>query len=245
MSTRDLTGKSVLVTGASSGIGRETVRAFAREGCDVALVSRSEGTLRELANEIADQDVNTHVAPADIRDETAVEAAVEGAADAFGGLDVVVANAGAGAPGTAIHEMKTEEDRLLTETNVDGTFFTARAAIPHLLESEGSLVFMSSIAGQYPRPATPLYAATKWWIRGFGLSVEARYGPDGLGVTIVNPAEVRTDIEVLGTPLTERFEEEEVVEPEEVAEAVVIAARAENATMSEMDVYWRGKLGQF
>lgn len=245
MASRGLSGKAALVTGASSGIGREIIRALAREGCDVSLVARREERLRELASEVEELGVETHVAPADIGDEDAVEAAVEGTVDEFGGLDAVVANAGAGAPGTGIHEMATEEYRTLTGTNVDGTFFTARAVIPHLLESEGNLVFMSSIAGQYPRPATPLYAATKWWIRGFGLSVEARYGPEGLGVTIVNPAEVRTDIEVLGTPLTERFEEGEVVEPEEVAEAVAFAVGAEHATMSEIDVYWRGKLGQF
>lgn len=245
MPSHDLIGKSAIVTGASSGIGRETVRELARAGCDVSLVARSEEKLRELAEEVASYDVNTYVAPANIRDEAAVKTAVEETIEAFDGLDVAVANAGAGAPGTGIHEMETEEYRTLIETNIDGTFFTARSTIPPLLESEGHLVFMSSIAGQYPRPATPLYAATKWWIRGFGLSVEARYGPEGLGVTIINPAEVRTDIEVLGTPLTDRFEEGEVVEPEEVAEAVAFAARTENATMSEIDVYWRGKLGQF
>lgn len=245
MSLGDLDGKSALVTGASSGIGRETARALAREGCDVSLVARREEKLQDLADEVAEHGIETHIASADIRDENAVDAAVNGTVDAFGGLDVVVANAGAGAPGTGIHEMPTEEYQALSETNIDGTFYTTRAALPHLLETDGNLVFMSSIAGQYPRPATPLYAATKWWIRGFGLSVEARYGPEGLGVTIVNPAEVRTDIEVLGTPLTERFEEGEVVEPEEVAEAVVFAAGTENATMSEVDVYWRGKLGQF
>jgi NADP-dependent 3-hydroxy acid dehydrogenase YdfG len=104
---------------------------------------------------------------------------------------------------------------------------------------------MSSIAGQYPRPATPMYAASKWWIRGFALSVEAQVGPNGVGVTVVNPAEVRTDIEVLGESMNEQFERGEIVEPEEVAEAEVFAARQDNATISELDVYWRGKLGQF
>lgn len=238
-----LDGHVVLVTGASSGIGRETARAFAREGADVALAARREERLNELAAEL--DDVETFVVPTDISDEAAVQAMVEDTVAALGGLDVVVANAGVGAPGGSVEETATETHRKIVETNIDGTFFTARAALPYLLESDGNLIFMSSIAGQYPRPATPMYAASKWWIRGFALSVEAQVGPDGVGITVVNPAEVRTDIEVLGESMNEQFDRGEIVEPEEVAEAVVFAARQDNATISELDVYWRGKLGQF
>lgn len=238
-----LDGRVVLVTGASSGIGRETARAFAREGADVALAARREERLNELAAEL--DDVETFVVPTDISDEAAVQAMVEDTVAALGGLDVVVANAGVGAPGGSVEETATETHRKIVETNIDGTFFTARAALPYLLESDGNLIFMSSIAGQYPRPATPMYAASKWWIRGFALSVEAQVGPDGVGITVVNPAEVRTDIEVLGKSMNEQFDRGEIVEPEEVAEAVVFAARQDNATISELDVYWRGKLGQF
>lgn len=238
-----LDGRVALVTGASSGIGRETARALADEGAQVALAARREEQLEELASEI--EGAETLVVPTDISDEEAVDEMVETTVDQLGGLDVVVANAGAGAPGGPVAETSTEMHSTIVETNIDGTFYTARAALPHLLESDGNLIFMSSIAGQYPRPATPMYAASKWWIRGFALSVEAQVGPDGVGITVVNPAEVRTDIEVLGTPVKDRFEKGEIVEPEEVAEAVVFAASQDNATISELDVYWRGKLGQF
>lgn len=238
-----LDSRVALITGASSGIGRETARALAREGADVALAARREERLEELSSEI--DGVQTLVVPTDISDEKAVDDMVAATVDELGGLDVVVANAGAGAPGGPVAETSTETHRTIVETNIDGTFYTARAALPHLLESGGNLIFLSSIAGQYPRPATPMYAASKWWIRGFALSVEAQVGPDGVGITVVNPAEVRTDIEVLGKPVKDRFDQGEIVEPEEVAEAVVFAASQENATISELDVYWRGKLGQF
>lgn len=240
----DLDGRVALVTGASSGIGRETARALARDGADVALAARREAALEELAAEL--DGVETLVVPTDVSDESAVDAMVEATVDDLGGLDIVVANAGVGAPGEPVAETATETHRTIVEVNIDGTFYTARAALPYLLASNGNLVFMSSIAGQYPRPATPMYAASKWWIRGFALSVEAQVGPEGVGVTVVNPAEVRTDIEVLGKPVKDHFEEDEdIVEPEEVAEAVVFAASQDNATISEVDVYWRGKLGQF
>jgi NADP-dependent 3-hydroxy acid dehydrogenase YdfG len=239
----NLNERVALVTGASSGIGRETAHALAGAGADVALAARREDQLHELAAEL--EDIETLVVPTDISDEGAVDAMVEETVDKLGGLDVVIANAGVGAPGEPVAETSTKTHRKIVETNIDGTFFTARASLPHLLESEGNLIFMSSIAGQYPRPATPMYAASKWWIRGFALSVEAQVGSEGVGVTIVNPAEVRTDIEVLGKPVKEHFDQGEVVEPKEVAEAVVFAASQENATISELDVYWRGKLGQF
>lgn len=238
-----LDGRVALVTGASSGIGRETARALAGEGADVALAARREEQLKELESEI--DGVQTLVVPTDISDENAVDDMVDATVDELGRLDVVVANAGAGAPGGPVSETSTEMHRTIVETNIDGTFYTVRAALPYLLESDGNLIFMSSIAGQYPRPATPMYAASKWWIRGFALSVEAQVGTDGVGITIVNPAEVRTDIEVLGKPVKDRFDKGEIVEPEEVAEAVVFAASQDNATISELDVYWRGKLGQF
>jgi len=239
----DLDGRVALVTGASSGIGREIARALAREGADVALAARREAALEELAAEL--DGVETLVVPTDVSDESAVDAMVEATVDELGGLDIVVSNAGVGAPGEPVAETTTETHQTIVEVNINGTFYTARAALPHLLASDGNLIFMSSIAGQYPRPATPMYAASKWWIRGFALSVEAQVGPEGIGVTVVNPAEVRTDIEVLGKPVKDHFKDEDIVEPEEVAEAVVFAASQENATISELDVYWRGKLGQF
>ena len=239
-----LAGQAALVTGASSGIGYETARALARDGANVALAARRRERLEELATELeAEYDVLTLALPTNIRDEEAVETMVASTVEAFGGLDVVVSNAGAGAPGTRVDDISTEEYRLLLETNVDGTFFTSRAAMPHLRRSRGTIVFVASVAGQYPRPKTPLYASTKWWIRGWALSLEGMVGPDGVGVTVVNPAETRTDIEVLDEPMTEHFAAGDVTEPSEVADAIAFAARqSERSTVAELDLYWRGKL---
>ncbi|WP_255152055.1 SDR family oxidoreductase [Halorarius halobius] len=248
MSTdQPLEGRVALVTGASSGIGYATARRLAADGADLALAARSEEKLDALAARLEDDhDARTVVAPTNIREEDEVEAMVEATVERFGRLDIVVSNAGVGAPGSRPDDTSTEEYRWLMETNVDGTFFTARAAIPHLRETGGNLIFMSSIAGQYPRPATPLYAATKWWIRGYALSIEGMVAEDDIGVTVVYPAEVRTGIEVLGDPVDDQFETGEISEPEEVADAVAFAARQEGpSTVAEMDLYYRGKLGQF
>lgn len=231
-----------LVTGASSGIGEATVHALARDDFDVALLARREERLESIAADVeADYGVQTLVVPTDVRDERAVDAAVERTVDTFGRLDLVVNNAGL-ARGSSVEEMTTDEYRTMTDTNVDGVFFVTRAVLPHLTQTEGNLVFVGSFAGQYPRPFNPVYAATKWWVRGFAHSVEADAGADGVGVSVVNPSEVRTEFgDDYGESFEERFDSGEVTEPDEIAEAIAFCARQRGSTVSELDLYRRDK----
>lgn len=240
--SRALEGRVALVTGASSGIGEETAHAFAREGAAVALLARRTDRLDDIAAAVeADHDVETLVVPTDVRDELAVDAAVERTVGAFGKLDVVVNNAGL-ARGSSVEDMTTDEYRAMTDTNVDGVFFVTRAVLPHLKETEGNLVFVGSFAGQYPRPFNPVYAASKWWVRGFAHSVEADVGDAGVGVSVVNPTEVRTEFgSTYGESFEERFDPGEVTEPDEIADAILFCAKQERSTVSELDLYRRDK----
>jgi len=231
-----------LVTGASSGIGEATARALAREGADVALAARRKERLEAVAEGIESEfGADALVVPTDIRDEAAVEAMMEATVGAFGRLDVLVNNAGLGVGGD-VEETTGDQYRLMMETNVDGAFFSTRAALPHLRATDGNLVFVGSFAGQYPRPGNPVYAATKWWVRGFAHSIEGQVGPDGVGVTVVNPTEVRTEFaSEEGEAFEERFEPGAVTEPEEVADAVAFAAGQDRSTVHEIDLYRRDK----
>jgi NADP-dependent 3-hydroxy acid dehydrogenase YdfG len=240
----NLEDKSAIVTGASSGIGSETVRALAREGANVVLAARREDRLREIADEVeSDHDVATLVVPTDITDEAAVGDLVERTVEEFDGLDVLVNNAGL-SRGGAVADLPTEEYRTMMDVNVDGTFFATRAALPHLEDSQGTLICIGSFAGQYPRPSNPVYAATKWWVRGFALSVAAAVGEDGVAVSVINPSEVRTEFGG-GESFAERFDEGEVTEPDEIAAAVVFAARQDRSAVSELDLYRRDKFSGF
>lgn len=246
MKTVSLSGRTALITGASSGIGTAAAHALAREGVDLTLAARREEQLDAIAAEVeSEHGVETLVIPTDVRDEDAVESMVDKATDQFDGLDILLNNAGLGRGGE-VESLSTEDYRLMQETNVDGMFFATRAALPHLKESRGNLLFIGSFAGQYPRPSNPVYAATKWWTRGFAHSVEASVGDDGVAVTVINPTEVRTEFgSASGESFEERFEENGVTEPEEIAEAVVFAAGQRNSTVSELDLYRRDKFSHF
>ena len=246
METLSFDGRTALITGASSGIGTASARALAREGANVALAARREEELAALADELeSDHGVETLAVPTDVREEEAVDAMVEECVERFDGLDILLNNAGLGRGG-AVESLSTEDYRLMQETNVDGMFFATRAALPHLKESRGNLLFLGSFAGCFPRPSNPVYAATKWWTRGFAHSVQASVGDEGVAVSVINPSEVRTEFGAdTGESFAERFEQGEVTEPEEIAEAVVFAAGQRNSTVSELDLYRRDKFSGF
>ena len=233
---------AVLVTGASSGIGEATAHALAERGANVALLARREERLESIAEELeAEYDARALVVPGDVRDRATSAAAVEAVVEAFGGLDVVVSNAGLGRGGE-VETMPDEAYAAMQETNVDGTFFLTREALSHLKASEGSLVFVGSFAGKFPRPFNPVYAATKWWVRGFAHSVAAQVGDEGVAVSVINPSEVRTEFgSEDGDPFEERFEPGSVTEPEEIAEAIAFAASRPGSTAQEIDLYRRDK----
>jgi NADP-dependent 3-hydroxy acid dehydrogenase YdfG len=106
-------------------------------------------------------------------------------------------------------------------------------------------VFVGSFAGHYPRSLNPVYAASKFWTRGFAHSVSAQVGEE-VGVSVINPSEVRTEFGgVYGETFAERFDEGEVSEPEEIAEAVVFAAEQGPSMASEIDMYRRDKFELF
>jgi NADP-dependent 3-hydroxy acid dehydrogenase YdfG len=241
-----LDGQAALVTGASSGIGRATAESLASRGVNVALAARREERLAEIGDRLeSEHDVETLAVRTNVREEGDVVNIVERTVDEFGRLDLLVNNAGIVVDMTKpLEEMPADSYRAIMETNTDGVFFATRDALPHLRKTDGTVVFVGSFTGKYPAPYTPVYAASKAWVRMFAKSVDSMVGDDGVAVTVVNPAETRTGLggDDTGTPQMERFEPGEASEPEELAEAIAFAATLETSTVSELDLFRPGRL---
>lgn len=242
-----LAGKHGIVTGARSGIGRAIAEALASEGVSLTIASRSADELESVAQTLQHAyDVDVDSVPTDVRDPSAVATLIDEAIEHHGDIDIVINNAGTGVHG-GVEDVTTEGFQTVVETNINGTFYVAREALPALRVSGGTLVFIGSFAGQFPFPANPVYAGTKAWVRQFAHSIEASVGDDGVAVSVVNPGGVRTGFEVAeGVTQADRYDPGEAPEPEEVADCVLFACRrTDAATVHEINLYRRDQLAGF
>lgn len=241
----ELDGKTAIVTGASSGIGKATAHRLAEEGAAVVLASRSQDELEDIAENIEEKyNVEALPVPTDVTSESQVENLFQETEEEFGEIDIVVSNAGLAMTGE-IEGMPTEHYEKNNDVNIDGMFYVARESIPHVKETEGNIIFLGSIAGKYPRGGNPVYAASKAWTISFAKSLSTQIGDEGVAVTVVNPSEVRTDFNSEeGTAFKETFEEGSVTEPESIADGIIYAARQDvTNNVEELNLYRRDKLG--
>jgi NAD(P)-dependent dehydrogenase (short-subunit alcohol dehydrogenase family) len=182
--------RRVLVTGASSGIGREAARRFAERGDRVALVARSSGRLEALAAELGD---GALAVTADLGRREEAEAAVERVVDAFGGLDVLVSNAAATAYGP-FDQIPPEDFRRTVEVSFLGAIDVIRAGLPHLERAGGTIVVTGSIVRDVPMPEFTPYIAAKSALRAFCDTLRAELAEAGspVEVSVVEPGAVDT-----------------------------------------------------
>ena len=156
---QDMTGKTVLITGASRGIGADTARAFAAAGANVALLARSASQIEALAQEIGAQAI---AIPCDVSDYRAVEGAVQRTVEVFGSLDVLIGNAGVIEPIAHLAKADPEAWGQVIDINLKGVFFGMRAALPVMLAAGGGTILtVSSGAAHGPVEAWSHYCASK------------------------------------------------------------------------------------
>ena len=176
--------KLAIVTGASRGIGAAVARAFVAHGMKVGLASRRGDDLG-LSDGLG--------ISCDVRDRAAVEDAVAQTVDRFGGLDVVVANAGVGSY-HAFLDVPPEHEEEMIDVNLKGTLYTVRAGVPYLLErGAGDVVILASEAGRRGLPGEAVYCASKFGQVGLGRALDHELRPHGIRCTNVCPGGVATD----------------------------------------------------
>ena len=181
-----LAGLRALITGGSSGIGAATAQAFAARGVQVAVAGRDIAALQRVTAGTGGVFI-----PGDLRQPGCARRTVEAAADALGGLDLVIANAGIGWAGPFVTMSEADIDALL-DVNLRAGAHIARAAIPHLRPGVGRLVFIGSIAGLVGVPGEAWYSATKAGLASLADSLRAELRPMGIGVSLVSPGVVDT-----------------------------------------------------
>jgi NAD(P)-dependent dehydrogenase (short-subunit alcohol dehydrogenase family) len=180
-STFDLTGKAVLVTGGNGGIGLGMAEEIAKSGAAVCIWGQNEQKNETAAEKLKSYGGRVLALKCDISDEKQVAENFARTIETLGKVDACFANAGVGSMGTAFHKMDITEWRRIFSINMEGVFFTFRAAVRHMMEKGdgGSLVVTSSMAAKYGMPSGEHYAATKAGVIALvrGLAVEyARYG---------------------------------------------------------------------
>ncbi len=244
----ELTGRTVVVTGASSGIGRALCLELAREHAKLVLAARDAARLEEVAAECRAKGAEALVVSTDVESEDACRNLIDRTLERFGGVDVLVANAGR-TMWARLDEMKDlslfEE---LMRTNYFGAIYPTFHALPHLKKSRGRIVVVSSVAGLTGVPERTGYSATKHALFGFFESLRIELQDTGVTVTMVAPDFVLSEIHrraigADGKPLgASPLSEKKILTAEECARRIV---RAMEKRQRLLITSTRGRLGRW
>ncbi|CAN91841.1 oxidoreductase, short-chain dehydrogenase/reductase family [Sorangium cellulosum So ce56] len=188
-----LAGRVVLITGASSGIGEALAREVARRGGRVVLAARRAQRIEALATEIRRSGGEALATPCDVTRDGDVERAVAQASEAFGRLDIAVANAGFSVAGR-VEQLALDDFRRQFETNVFGALRTVKAALPELKRSRGGVALVGSVLGYLAVPAVGAYTMSKFAVRALAETLRAELHAEGVAVTHVAPGYVASEI---------------------------------------------------
>jgi len=188
-----LNGRTVIVTGASRGIGLATAREFSRAGCNVVLVSRSAERLQRLAEELATFPGQRLVVPTDVSQGEQVAAMVEKALQAFKTIDILVNNAGLALDATIV-EGNPDNMRYVFEVNFWGAIHCIKAVVPGMRQQKrGMIINVSSVAGRIATPYNGIYAATKAALIALADALRLELAADGIHVMTVYPGYTASD----------------------------------------------------
>jgi serine 3-dehydrogenase len=181
--------KTVLITGATAGIGEASARRFANRSWRVIATGRRGERLRALADELGDYCLPLEI---DMRDGDALGSLAELAAP-WGEIDLLVNNAGLAPPMEPLQDTELEAQANVIETNVTGLVALTRVLLPKLIDRQGAIINLSSVAASYPYRGGAVYGATKAFVRQFSLDLRCDLAGTGVRVTSIEPGMVETE----------------------------------------------------
>ena len=229
-----LRGKTALVTGGGGGIGREIAAQLKAAGANVAICGRNVEKLEAAAHAIG----GALTLPGDLLDDTYVQSCVDRTVETFGGLDILINNAGVALSKPFAETTIEDFDRVMA-TNVRAPFLLIRRALPHLRKARGRVINIASVVAHKGYPLQSAYAASKHALLGLSKSLANELYEDGVRVHVISPGGVYTDMAKVARP---DLSPDGLISAAEVADAVMfLLSLDKNAVIDEICLHRQGK----
>ncbi|MCA9150055.1 MAG: SDR family oxidoreductase, partial [Planctomycetales bacterium] len=194
MFSQNITGKIVVITGASSGLGAATARHLAAAGAIVVLGARREDRINDLVKELTDGGANAIAVKTDVTDREQVKRLVDTAVEQFNRVDVMLNNAGL-MQQSPLEAFKIDEWDNMIDVNIKGVLYGIAAALPHMKRQKaGHIINVSSVAGHKVTPAGVVYCATKHAVRAISEGLRSEVKPYNMRTTVISPGAVATEL---------------------------------------------------
>lgn len=190
----NITGKVVVITGASSGLGEATARLLASQGAIVVLGARRVDRIQALAEALTAEGAQALALATDVTKSDQVKALVDAAVQAYGRVDVIVNNAGL-MPHSPLERLKIEDWDRMIDVNIKGVLYGIAAVLPHMQrQKDGHIINVSSVAGHKVRPGSAVYAATKHAVLALSEGLRQEVKPYNIRTTVVSPGAIATEL---------------------------------------------------
>ena len=222
----DFKNKVVLITGASSGIGKQTAIEFAKLGSNIILVARTKNKLEQVENQLKQFNVITLVCPCDVSKKEQVENMSKIVLKKFNSVDILINNAGFAIYGS-VFDLSIDEIESQMETNYFGMIYCTKLFLPLMIKQKsGHIVNVASVAASFGLPGISSYCASKFAMLGFSEGLKHELSGTGVGITVVSPIMVKT--EFFDHPSFEKMPKYSPtsLNPKTVAKAIVKAANS-------------------
>ncbi|AUI72354.1 3-ketoacyl-ACP reductase [Companilactobacillus alimentarius] len=234
---KSINGKSAIITGASSGIGKATAIALAHEGVNLVLTARSEDKLSKICKECSQYGITAKYYAGDITQEQTSIEVVKLAMKLFGKIDILIANAGIGLVQDFLDSSMDDYDRLMN-TNMRGDYAICLHTLPKMVERhEGQVIITSSVTGINGHGDETAYSASKFANRGFAQSLNKAFRPKGIKICCMDPSATNTQFEINHGRTTAENNNSIMLTSEDIADSMVfVCKQSKNARIMEMRI---------